>query len=146
VATAHAYLLDEGTWDVSGTYLDESAHEFPSWGRNTIEHGETWTIDAFLTVQADETETLRSHYHVTPLRGNAATTDYSSEGSDIGTVRGTLTIVGDTILRVGRTQEGDLLVVEALRRDDIDRYEARGKLLSKGRLLSAWALTLTREG
>jgi hypothetical protein len=142
----HAYLLQEGTWEASGTYIDESAHEAPCWGRNTIEHGQTWTIDAFMTVQGVEAETFRSQYHVTPLRGDAATTEYSSESSDLGTVRGSFTFVADTILGVGRAQHGDLLVVEALRRADIDRYESRGKLLSEGRLLSAWAVTLTREG
>jgi hypothetical protein len=141
----HAYLLQEGTWEASGTYIDESGHESPCWGRRTIEHGQTWTVDSFLTVQGVETETFRSHDHVTPLRGDAASTEYSSESSELGTVRGRFTFVGDTIVGIGRAEQSDLLVVDALRRADLDRYESRGTLLSDGRLLSAWALTLTRQ-
>jgi hypothetical protein len=141
----HAYLLQEATWQVSGTYLDESGHEAPCWGQSTIEHGATWTVDSFLTVQGTETETFRSHQHVTPLRGDAASTEYSSESTDLGTVRGRFTFVGDTIIGIGRAEHADLLVVDALRRADIDRYESRGKLVSDGRLLSAWVLTLTRS-
>jgi hypothetical protein len=145
VAPLHTYLLQEGTWEATGKYWDESGHESQCWGRTTISHGGTWTIDAFLTVQADEVETLRSRYHVTPLRGDAATTEYSSESPDLGTVRGKFTLVGDTILAVGRAQQRDLLIFEAVRWANDDRYESRGKLLSDGKLLSAWAVSLARE-
>ncbi len=141
----HAYLLQEGTWEASGSYLDESGNETPCWGRSTIEHGQTWTVDSFLTVQGTETETFRTHQHVTPLRGDAASTEYSAESSELGTVRGRFTFVGDTIIGIGRAEHADLVVVDALRRADIDRYDSRGKLLSDGRLLSAWAVTLTRQ-
>jgi hypothetical protein len=82
---------------------------------------------------------------VTPLRGDAASTEYSSESPDIGNVRGRFTFVGDTILAVGRALQGDMVVVESLRGVNEERYESRGKLLSNGRLLSTWSVTLTRE-
>ena len=126
-------------------YTDESGHESSCWGRSKISHGETWTIDAFTTVQSDESVTLRTLSHVTPLREGRMTTEYSAESSDLGVLRGRFTFIGGTILATGRSQEGDLLVVEALRRVDEERYEVCGELLGEGRLLSAWALTLTRE-
>lgn len=142
----HTFLFEPGEWKAEGSFIGPEGRSSPAFGRTTIVHRDTaWVSEGFMLVRSDEREEeIRNSYWIRPFREAEGFTTWRSENPALGPLEGSFSVVGDTILSVYRSEDGDVTGTESLRRVRGDRYEVRGTLVGRGGRLSSWAVTLTR--
>lgn len=141
----HTFLFEEGCWKAEGFFRDAEGYTVLVMGETRIVHGEhRWVMDGFMEIEGDVPRRIENRYVIEPFNGRD-TARWSSENPALGPLRGTFTIVGDSILSGYSDEGGAYSGMEYLRLMDGDSYINRGALLGDGGLVSSWSVTLRRS-
>lgn len=85
-----------------------------------------------------------NRYDIAPFSPGARSTHWNSENPALGPLRGRFVLAGDAILSFYASPTGRYRGFECIQRRDDARYSVRGTLLEEDKVLSSWALELTR--
>ena len=85
-----------------------------------------------------------NRYEIEPFSPGARATHWSSTNPAIGALRGRFVLAGDAILSFYASPTGRYRGFECIQQRPDGRYSARGTLLEEDKILSTWALDLTR--
>lgn len=142
----HTFLFQPGEWKAEGTFVSRRGRPSPAFGRTMIVHRDTaWVSEGFMLIRSDEGEDeIRNSYWIRPFTESEGFTTWRSENPALGSLEGSFSVVGDTILSIYRSEDGSVTGTESLRRVRRDRYQVRGALVGRIGRLSSWAVTLTR--
>jgi len=142
----HTYLFEEATWDAEGIFTDADGNQLPIEGAASISHTpDTWVLSGKLLIQSEPPLELENHYAIAPFRGTRHETSWTSHNPELGRLQGRFVIVEDTLISTFTSPDGDLHGTEVLVQIDADSYENRGLLYQGDRLLSTWAISLSRS-
>ncbi len=140
----HTFLFEEGRWKAEGFFRDARGHTVLVRGETRIFHsGDRWIMEGFMEIEDEVPRRIENRYVVEPFDGRDIT-PWMSENPALGTLRGTFTVVGDSILSCYGDVSGEYGGMEYLRFIDWDSYINRGALLKEGELVSSWSVTLRR--
>lgn len=147
-ASGHSFLFAEDTWRAEGRSVLRDGTWRPASGVTTIRHDpEEWVIEGEMVVESGEgEERIENVYRVRPFSEEDGFTTWTSHNPALGELRGSFSVVGETILSVYEGSGGRGSGTECIRRLTRDVYEARGTLTEGGERISAWSLTLRRSG
>ena len=95
-------------------------------------------------LRGDPARVQHNRYEIVPFSPGARSTHWSALNPAIGALRGRFVVVGDTILSFYASPSGRYRGFESLQQRSSARYSVRGSLLEEDKLLSSWALELTR--
>jgi hypothetical protein len=114
-------------------------------GENSIrhEHG-LWHFEAVLRLRSDPLRVTHNRYQIEPFLPGAASTHWSSNNPVLGALRGRFVIAGDAILSAYTSPTSRWRGFECIQQRDARRYTVRGAMLEEDKLVSTWALELTR--
>ena len=85
-----------------------------------------------------------NRYEIEPFSPGARSTHWTSSNPTIGALRGRFVLAGDAILSFYSSATGRYRGFECLQQESETRYSARGALLDEDKLISSWALELSR--
>jgi hypothetical protein len=141
----HTFLFREGLWKAEGEYFDGTGNRAEVEGHAHVRHyPDRWVYEGVLRTKSTTPQQYRNEYEIHPfVPGNFATTWTCSHAS-IGTLTGRFLVVGDAILSAYESATGRYRGQDTIVRRDERRYSARGALFDGPKLLSAWAVELTR--
>ena len=140
----HTFLFEEGRWKAEGFFRDAEGLTVTVRGETRISHGENhWIMDGFMEIEGEVPRRIENRYVIEPFNGRDITS-WSSENPALGTLVGTFTVVGDSILSHFTCDDVACTGMEYLRFIDGDVYINRGTLLREGNLVSSWSVTLRR--
>ncbi|MGC9373175.1 MAG: hypothetical protein ACP5DY_07615 [Thermovirgaceae bacterium] len=140
----HTFLFEEGRWKAEGFFRDARGHTVLATAETCILHSwDRWVMEGFIEIEGEVPRRIENRYLVEPFDGRDITS-WTSENPALGTLRGTFTIVGDSILSCYSDASGEYGGMEYLRFIDGDSYINRGALLKEGELVSSWSVTLRR--
>jgi hypothetical protein len=97
-----------------------------------------------LRVKGERPALHHNRYEIEPFSPGARSTHWSSSNPAIGALRGRFVLAGDTILSFYASPTGRYRGFESIKQTDEGRYAARGALLEEDKVISTWALELTR--
>ena len=141
----HRFLFQEGTWRASGFYRDGDGNTVQLSGMTTIEHqGDLWINNGFMEIEGDTPVRVQNRYEIVPFERGSDSTTWRSENPSLGPLVGSFAVVGDSILSTFRSPDGLYYGTEYLKSSNPDTYSNRGVLMTRGRIISSWSVTLTR--
>ncbi len=147
IAFKHSYLLRPGLWDITGLYYDINNNAYPQNGQIVVTHEpELWVIEARLSINTGQTQTVNSRYDVQPLAEGRTFTDWKSETGGPEPIYGLFVLVEDTLMSPWQSRSGTYWGQEILTRVGEDEYSGRGFAFLKEDRVSAWATRLTFSG
>ena len=85
-----------------------------------------------------------NRYEIAPFSPGSRSTHWSANNPAVGALRGRFVLAGDAILSFYASPTGRYRGFECLQQRDPTRYSVRGTLLEEDKVLSSWALELTR--
>jgi hypothetical protein len=142
---AHTFLLEEGTWRVEGEHRDAAGAASPVSGENAIRHEPgMWHFEAALRLRGDPVRVTHNRYQIEPFSPGAASTHSSSNNPVLGAKRGRFKLTGDAILSSYASPSARSRGFECIQQRDPRHYSVRGAMLEEDKLISTWALELTR--
>jgi hypothetical protein len=95
-------------------------------------------------LRGDPARVQHNRYEIVPFSPGARSTHWIALNPAIGALRGRFVIVGDSILSFYASATGRFRGFESLQRRDRARYSVRGSLLEEDKVVSTWALELSR--
>ena len=114
-------------------------------GETSIQHLENrWLFEGVLRVRGERPALHHNRYEIAPFSPGARSTHWTSNNPAVGALRGRFVVVGDAILSFYSSPTGRYRGYESIQQRDAMRYTVRGSLLEEDKLLSTWALDLTR--
>ena len=141
----HTFLFEEGIWRVEGEHRDGSGTISAVAGENTIRHEPgRWHFEAVLRLRGDPLRVTRNRYDIEPFFPGAASTHWSSNNPVLGALRGRFVITGDAILSSYLSPTSRYRGFECIQQRDPRRYSVRGAMLEEDKLISTWALELSK--
>ena len=142
----HQFLLEPGAWLASGHFWDANNMPSEAVGEAVIVHdGAGWVHDDVLRVDSDPPLVWRNRYNVKPLEPGERTTTWISDNPDIGPLYGTLMFMGNVIVSIFTSADGEYTGTEYLTLEPDGRYVAQGALQKNSRVALSWKTTLTRR-
>jgi hypothetical protein len=142
---AHTFLFEEGSWRVEGEHRDAAGVPSPVAGENTIRHQPAlWHFEAVLRLRGEPLRVTHNRYEIEPFSPGAASTHWSANNPVLGVLRGRFVLAGDAILSSYLSPTSRYRGFECIQRRDARHYSVRGAMLEEDKLLSTWALELTR--
>ena len=103
-----------------------------------------WLFEAVQRLRGDPARVQHNRYDIAPFSPGARSTHWSAINPALGTLSGRFVIAGDAILSFYASPTGRYRGFECLQQRDAARYSVRGGLLDEDKLVSTWALELTR--
>lgn len=103
-----------------------------------------WLFEAVQRLRGDPARVQHNRYEIVPFSPGARSTHWTALNPAIGALRGRFAIAGDAILSFYASPTGRYRGFECLLQRDAARYSVRGSLLEEDKLVSTWALELTR--
>jgi hypothetical protein len=103
-----------------------------------------WLFEAVQRLRGDPARVQHNRYEIVPFSPGSRSTHWSALNPAIGALRGRFVVVGDTILSFYASPSGRYRGFESIQQRSSTRYNVRGSLLEEDKLLSSWALELTR--
>ncbi|HEV8106527.1 MAG TPA: hypothetical protein VGP97_03325 [Burkholderiales bacterium] len=103
-----------------------------------------WLFEAVQRLRGDPARVQHNRYEIVPFSPGARSTHWTALNPAIGALRGRFVIAGDTILSFYASPTGRFRGFESIQQRNSTRYNVRGGLLEEDKLLSTWALELTR--
>ena len=142
----HTYLLEEGKWNVSGTYYDSCNNEMELKGEQRISHHEDqWLLDSRMELQDMSKTIIQSTYKIEPATGEGEFTFWESDDPDLGQLLGRFMIVGNTIMSMYQSESRLYAGTETLEKVDENKYQVKGFSFNGDEKLASWKLTLERS-
>jgi hypothetical protein len=141
----HTYLFEPGVWLGAGTFWRGDGEPLPTESRTDVAHrSECWLLSGTLKVLGSPPVDLVNAYWIEPPGKDGASLRWRSESATLGKLRGTYSVIGDSILSVYRSVQSGYYGAEHYRRQTGDSYEAAGVLLLEDQRVSSWQLLLKR--
>jgi hypothetical protein len=103
-----------------------------------------WLFEAVLRLRGDPTRVQHNRYDIVPFSAGARSTHWTSNNPAVGALRGRFVIAGDAILSFYGSPTGRYRGFECLQQRDQTRYAVRGSLLEEDKVISTWAIELSR--
>lgn len=103
-----------------------------------------WLFEAVQRLRGDPARVQHNRYEIAPFSPGARSTHWSAINPALGTLSGRFVIAGDAILSFYASPTGRYRGFECIQQRDAARYSVRGSLLDEDKLVSTWALELTR--
>ena len=103
-----------------------------------------WLFEAVQRLRGDPARVQHNRYEIVPFSPGARSTHWTALNPAIGALRGRFVVAGDAILSFYASPTGRYRGFESIQQRDRVRYSVRGGLLEEDKLLSSWALELTR--
>jgi hypothetical protein len=97
-----------------------------------------------LRLRGEPSRVHHNRYEIEPFSPGARSTHWTSHNPVLGALRGRFVLSGDAILSFYASPTGRYRGFECLQQHDAGRYSARGALLEEDKVISTWALELTR--
>lgn len=117
----------------------------PVSGENAIRHEPgRWHFEAVLRLRGDPLRVTHNRYQIEPFSPGAASTHWFSNNPVLGALRGRFVVSGDAILSSYASPTSRFRGFECIQKRDAKRYSVRGAMLEEDKLISTWALELTR--
>ena len=141
----HTFLLEPGSWHVSGHYYGRDGEKLAVEGETRISHGDTlWSSEGSLRIGSDDERKLGNHYDIVPMPEGGDHTSWVCADPTEGTIRGAITVVDDCVISSFRADGTDYHGVDVLRKAK-QEYRSRGFAMKDGVKLSSWALTIRKS-
>ena len=142
---SHTFLFEQATWRVEGEHRDAAGAASSVSGENSIRHEQgRWHFEAVLRLRGDPLRVSHNRYQIEPFLPGAASTHWSANNPVLGALRGRFVIAGDAILSTYASPTARYRGFECILQRDARRYTVRGAMLEEDKLVSTWALDLTR--
>jgi hypothetical protein len=103
-----------------------------------------WLFEAVQRLRGDPARVQHNRYEIVPFSPGARSTHWTALNPALGALRGRFVVAGDTILSFYASPSGRYRGFESIQQRNSTRYSVRGGLLEEDKLLSTWALELTR--
>jgi hypothetical protein len=103
-----------------------------------------WLFEAVQRLRGDPARVQHNRYEIVPFSPGALSTHWTALNPALGALRGRFVIAGDAILSFYASPNGRYRGFECIQQRDRARYSVRGSLLEEDKLMSTWALELTR--
>jgi len=103
-----------------------------------------WLFEAVQRLRGDPTRVHHNRYDIEPWSEGARSTHWTALNPAIGALRGRFILAGDAILSLYASPTGRHRGMECIQQRDPSRYSVRGSLLEEDKVISTWALELTR--
>jgi hypothetical protein len=114
-------------------------------GENIVRHDAgRWLFEAVLRLRGDPARVQHNRYDIAPFSPGARSTHWSANSPSTGALNGRFVLAGDAILSFYASASGRYRGFECLQQRERTRYAVRGTLLEEDKVLSTWALELTR--
>ena len=114
-------------------------------GENTVRHEPNrWLFEAVQRLRGDPARVQHNRYEIVPFSPGARSTHWTALNPAIGALRGRFILAGDAILSSYASPTGRYRGLECIQQRDDSRYSVRGSLLEEDKVISTWALELTR--
>lgn len=142
---AHSFLFREGRWRAAGEYRDAAGVATPTQGETRIRHESgRWVSEGAMRVERNPPEEQRHRYEIAPFSPGAQSTHWTAENERLGALNGRFVIAGDAILSFYASATGRYRGFECLQQKDAKTYHVRGAMLEQDKVISTWALELSR--
>jgi hypothetical protein len=126
-------------------YTDAGGARIVVSGENAVRHQPgRWLFEAVLRLRGDPARVQHNRYEIEPFSPGGRSTHWTSNNPSVGALRGRFVLAGDAILSFYASPTGRYRGFECLQQRDAARYTVRGSLLEEDKVLSTWALDLTR--
>lgn len=126
-------------------YSDASATRIVVSGDNVVRHEPgRWLFEAVLRLHGDPTRVQHNRYEIEPFSPGGRSTHWTASNPSVGALRGRFVLAGDAILSFYGSPSGRYRGFECIQQREPGRYTVRGTLLEEDKVLSTWALELTR--
>ena len=137
----HTYFTETRDWHAEGTYCDAEGATFPLTGEvNVICIGKESTLGGYLEVAFNPPLRFENNYKITPV--DEYTYTWESYNPELGTLRGSFSVLSDYILSLYVSEDGTFSGTEALRQVAPYTYENAGACFCKGVRLSSWVAVI----
>ena len=103
-----------------------------------------WLFEAVQRLRGDPTRVQHNRYEIAPFSPGALSTHWTSQNPAIGALRGRFVVTADAILSFYASPTGRYRGFECIQQREPTRYSVRGSMLEEDKVLSTWALELTR--
>ncbi|MDE2262371.1 MAG: hypothetical protein KGL45_07615 [Gammaproteobacteria bacterium] len=143
---SHTYLFQPAVWTGRGTFWCADGQPLSAECRTEVAHRtECWLLCGTLKVLGSPpVEFVNAYWIELPGRDGTAV-KWNSESATLGKLKGTFSVIGESILSVYRSESSGYHGADHLRRIDDDTYESTGILLLEDRRLSSWQVLLRRQ-
>ncbi len=139
----HTLFFQEGIWHAKGQYHDEEDRPVAAEGETKITHLQgKWLNEGKLKLLGDNPAEFQNAYEIVPFKDGEDTTEWNSINSPLGTIRGKLMVIDDSIISVFRSEDGLYSGSEYMLQTDARNYKARGFLFRGDRKISSWSVEL----
>jgi hypothetical protein len=144
--SGHSYFVDESSWVVSGTYLNEKSVPVTVEGKSVVtRRGDLCFNEVAMKLSPPEGEDYRSLeyrtvYEYAPIETGTDSTVWQASNDPLGRLHGVLAFVDEMILSSYQTTSGSIRGVETFLRISANEYRCRGVLFESGKKSSSWAL------
>ncbi|MGV3525961.1 MAG: hypothetical protein ACO1RX_17190 [Candidatus Sericytochromatia bacterium] len=143
--TSHTYLLQPGTWRVTGTYYDAHGRAFGIVGESRIEHHEEqWLNQNEMSLTVLPPLSFCNLYEIEPMEQGLDTTIWETHHARLGLLMGTLAVVGDALIMSYTAVAGQYAGNETLAQQDANHYRSWGVLWEGDQKISSWTASLER--
>ena len=116
-------------------------------GDTTIRHEEKrWLFEGVLRVKGERPALHHNRYEIEPFAQGSRSTHWTSVNPAVGPLHGRFVLAGDAILSFYSSPTGRYRGFECLQQRDPGRYLAHGSFLDEDKVLSTWAMQLTKKG
>jgi hypothetical protein len=142
---SHTYVFEPGLWSVDGIYRDGKNVPHSQEGQLLVTHTpELWTIDSQMKISGEDKRDFLTRYEFDPLAPDATYAEWKSFTGGPEPIFGLFVLVEETILMPWQSRGGHYWGNEVLSFKSGSRYLSRGFAFLKDKLVSSWAVTLTR--
>jgi hypothetical protein len=126
-------------------YSDAGGSKLAVAGENAVRHQTgRWLFEAVLRLAGDPARVQHNRYDIEPFSPGGRSTHWSSNNAALGVLHGRFVLAGDAILSFYSSPTGRYRGFECIQQRSRARYSVRGTLLEEDKVLSTWALELTR--
>ena len=143
----HTFLFQEGIWNARGHYFDDTDRALPLDGMTRIMHLETlWINEAEMEIKTGDNSPIKiyNRYEIAHFKKGRNVTTWESQNPDLGILLGQFVIVGDTIISMCRSKNGEYSGTEIILKIDDTHYKNRGVLFKGNDKLSSWSIELSK--
>ncbi len=138
----HTYFFTSMEWEAIGTYYDLEGKAFGVKSEvKILRTPKKWTMRGYMEVAFVRPVRFIHDYVITPTN-SPTTLRWRSGKSSLGALKGTFEIVGDTILSLYASRDGNYSGMETLVQMDEYTYQNVGVSFQNGGKLSSWRVVL----
>ena len=141
----HTYLFKPGLWRADGEYFDAAGNAYPVEGESRVTHAHAlWINESLMRIVGNEGASFRNEYRITPFSEKRDFTGWNADHDVLGKLTGRLTLVGDAILSLYRSEDSEYAGTESWLRISGILYRNWGTLFHGGDKLSSWMVRMNR--